>query len=617
MFLATTALSEFWDKDQEILFLGNWCLRGSRRTERDGLKYKVLPSPWDDRDRFYQATQYVDELYECLLRGLAEYLNAINGQSYSHRYWRIVLGPWLLHFLHQFYDRYAHLLDAFRIDPDIQTLVPEIRSFSGVTDARALASLTINDDADHYNLQIYGQILAGMGRRFPTRVFRVGGHDGPEVTNKKHAHAFRPKAMGRWMLHRAYERIGPALLQLGYRKVVFCHMMGGPAVPLRAVPRMWWNGIRVVPFKMFPEWSSSGLQPEFDGKRKGLAALPWRNEFERIFVQFLPNNFPTLYLEGLQERRSRVMRHYHHFPAAILSAVGWYYDEEFKLFAAEAAERNRTRLIVHQHGGGYGQLRYVPHERHEVKLADRFMVWGWANDDNASVQNLPNPILSEQYGRQFRKSPGVGAVLFVSEANPRYVYRLQTSQIATQMEVYIEWKLRFLAAVPRALHSQITIRPHPAVADHPFTLQERIGCKWPEVRWDERHAFAKLLEQTRVAIIDYCGGPLLEALVANVPTLAFWDPKRWEVRDEAQPYFNDLRKVGILWDSPEAAAAKLAVVYDTVEGWWTSEAIQDVRRRFADRYALARPDWIERWGRALQEEVGLSVGVSRGGAESS
>lgn len=33
MFLATTALSEFWDKDQEILFLGSWCLRYDRRSE--------------------------------------------------------------------------------------------------------------------------------------------------------------------------------------------------------------------------------------------------------------------------------------------------------------------------------------------------------------------------------------------------------------------------------------------------------------------------------------------------------------------------------------------------------------------------------------------------------
>jgi putative transferase (TIGR04331 family) len=604
VFLATTALSEFWNKNEEILFLGNWCRRGSRRAEWEGLEYKVLPSPWDDRDRFYEAARYVDGLYERLLRNLAEYLNAVNGQSYSHRYWRIVLGPWLLHFLHQFYDRYSHLLDAFRLDPHLQTLVPELQSFLGITDAKALASVTINDgDAtDYYNLQICSQILSGMGKKFPTRVPEALGQCEPAASDNEH---FAFGTVGRWALHQAYEKIGRALLRLGCQGIVFCHMMGGSAVPLKAVPKLWRKGIRIVPFKLHVERPLSVWNPEFDSKRKGLATLPSQDEFERIFVQFLPNNFPTRYLECFPSWRTRVLQHCH-FPAAILSAVGWYYDEEFKLFAAEAVEKKSTRLLAAQHGGGYGQLRYVPHERHEVKLADRFMVWGWANGEDRSVQNLPNPILSARYGRQFRKSPESDSVLFVSDENPRYVYRLQTSQIATQMEAYIEWKLRFLDAIPSMLRKQIMMRPHPAVIDHPCTLQERIGCKWPEVRWDEQHDFVKLLERTRVAVIDYCGGPLLEALAANVPTLAFWDPKRWEVRDEAQPYFDDLRKVGILWDSPEAAAVKLAVVYDTVESWWASEATQDARQRFADRYALTHPDWVEPWSQALREEVSVS-----------
>ena len=74
MFLATTALSEFWDKDQEIICLGPWCLPYDRRSEWCSLNYHVLPSPWDDRERFYKAAQYLDEGYERLLEQLAGYL---------------------------------------------------------------------------------------------------------------------------------------------------------------------------------------------------------------------------------------------------------------------------------------------------------------------------------------------------------------------------------------------------------------------------------------------------------------------------------------------------------------------------------------------------------------
>ena len=79
-----------------------------------------------------------------------------------------------------------------------------------------------------------------------------------------------------------------------------------------------------------------------------------------------------------------------------------------------------------------------------------------------------------------------------------------------------------------------------------------------------------------------------------------------EVRDEATPYFEDLRKVGILWDSPEAAAKKVTEIYDDPWSWWGSEAVQEVRKRFVDRYALARENWVDCWVKALEEEVALA-----------
>src|SRR2546427_2927490 len=108
MFLATTALSEFWDKDQEILFLGSWCLRYDRRAEWESLKYQVMPCPWDDRKRFYDAAHYLDECGERILIQLTRYLNSVHGTSCSQRYWRILIGPWLIHYMHVAYDRYIH-----------------------------------------------------------------------------------------------------------------------------------------------------------------------------------------------------------------------------------------------------------------------------------------------------------------------------------------------------------------------------------------------------------------------------------------------------------------------------------------------------------------------------
>ena len=109
--------------------------------------------------------------------------------------------------------------------------------------------------------------------------------------------------------------------------------------------------------------------------------------------------------------------------------------------------------------------------------------------------------------------------------------------------------------------------------------------------------------RSSLAVIDHLGTPVLETLAADWPTLLFWNPQRWEVREEAQPYFDALCAAGILLDSPEEAAACLEKAADDLPGWWADPKIQEARRSFVDRFALSRSDWAAAWSAALAEEV--------------
>src|SRR5207244_13550341 len=105
MFLATTALSQFWDREQEILFLGSWCLRQDRRSDWEGLRYDVMNSPWDDREKFHASAEYLDRFCEEALPAVGEYLGGIHSERRSLRFWRVLLGPWLLNASHTVLDR--------------------------------------------------------------------------------------------------------------------------------------------------------------------------------------------------------------------------------------------------------------------------------------------------------------------------------------------------------------------------------------------------------------------------------------------------------------------------------------------------------------------------------
>ena len=90
------------------------------------------------------------------------------------------------------------------------------------------------------------------------------------------------------------------------------------------------------------------------------------------------------------------------------------------------------------------------------------------------------------------------------------------------------------------------------------------------------------------------------------PTILFWNPKIWEMNDEAEPYFDNLRQVSILFDSPEDAAARVVDLYENPWEWWNRKEVQEANHRFLERFALARADWLCQWAEALEKELELA-----------
>ena len=74
MFLATTALTELWDESQPILFLGPWCTLYTQKDRWARLDYRMMPNPWDDRERMHQAGLYCQDLGEQVLAELSVFL---------------------------------------------------------------------------------------------------------------------------------------------------------------------------------------------------------------------------------------------------------------------------------------------------------------------------------------------------------------------------------------------------------------------------------------------------------------------------------------------------------------------------------------------------------------
>jgi putative transferase (TIGR04331 family) len=353
---------------------------------------------------------------------------------------------------------------------------------------------------------------------------------------------------------------------------------------------------------------------EWNGRRKDLEKLPVCDAFERIFVQMLPRNFPSLFIEGYDTARKAVLSMNKRVPAAILTDIGWYLNEPLKFFAAEASE-DSVRLVGAQHGAGYGSLRLIPNERHERKVSDLYVTWGWAEKEASGVINLPSPRLSTFLGTGLLPERGRNLeILYVPTCDFPYLYRFHSRPVAGQWEKYAEWQLRFFGMLPVPLRAKTRFRYQKGrwqQDEFGKSFFDRIHERFPEVRPDTGQPFDSAMKKSRFVVFDNPGTGFLEALVAEIPTFLFQDPAVWEARDATVPYLDGLCKSGILWDSPEGAAAKLVEVYDDPYAWWNGPRVREARQRYVERYALARSDWPKQWANALKEEALLAGTVAR------
>lgn len=597
MFLATTPLIEFWDTDDEILLLGPWCLGYDRKSEWERLRYIMAPDLWMDPRSVESAGQYCGEVIETVLTGLSAYLNRVHSVRYSERYWRILLGPWLLYYVHTLYDRFLSLKQALASYPGLRSTVLSPLSYKTPVDTFDFTTLTYEETADLFNLQLYSQILRELGSQVTILKEAVPSCEKFNgVITRHRSQGWSPKCMARKLAM----RVTRPLVLMARPKVLLGSLGLDYRSRLRLLVAMMSRG-GALPAPQSTPYEVCGRD---EIVRKDIGNIPVCDEFTAVLAQTLRTNFPLIYLEGYDKFRKSCLNAWPVPPSVLVSFDGWYTDETFKLLAAEYGERG-ARLVGGQHGEGYGMGKVIPQEKHEYAIVDRWYSFGWTDPQRGDkIKPLPRPVFLPLRFRNERPSKRPTQILLVAATQPRYVRRFALDSVM-QFDVTLNWRSRFIRTLPQELRTHLVVRLHSV--DYGWCQVQRLVEACPTLRFDDhRRSVRDLLRQCRLAVSEYHGTASLEMLAANIPTIFFWNHQEWEAREAANAYFESLRKVGLLWDSPESAAAKVTEVYQDPWLWWNGEAVQEARLNFVARHALGRKGWIKDWVKALGEEITLA-----------
>lgn len=537
----------------------------------------VLPYHWDNRDQLHTDYLYLRQLYEDALPSVALALNAFHGVDHSQRYWRIVIGPWLSYFIQILFDRWQSIRAAADRADLGHSITLDIRPEHMVP--QDMAEFTEMLLADRWNHFIYSEILrvTGVG---PLRPLSENGV-APVPAPRRRSLPLRARRLLK-------ETLSLIASTLGRQDFFFIDSGIYPQGEIEKELGQW------PTFWASPDLATTA--PDWSRRRHWALPIDGGSAFERFLWSMIPSQLPVAYVEGHHELVHRTDRcAWPNDPKLIVTASSHYSSEFFKTWAAGKVEKG-AKLVINQHGGHFGIGRWVSNEDHELAVADRYFSWGWSRPESAKVVPLPSSKLlkaTEQLG-----SDPAGNLLMVLASIPRYSYWMYSLPVAGQMLCYLEDQFRFARSLPCEIRKMLAMRLYRH--DLGWDVEQRVRAALPDVKLDpSSRTMYDSARRCRLFVATYNATTFLETFAGNVPTVMFWNPRHWELRPQAQPHFDRLRDVGLLHDTPESAAGKVAAIWDDVPTWWAQPDVQEARRAVCDTYARTSPDWRPLWRNAL------------------
>ena len=557
-----------FDPARDIV-LGRWCFVGCEDIAPDWETLPV-PEPYDDADDLCAVAAAADALTDRHLAAWAARLNARHGVDYSLAFWRPLLVLWICEVVHFVLSRYrsvARFLEAHPADEVVVGVWPDPDGTFRSDDILAFYYGVLV--SRRFNIWVVSRLLEALA--------------GPNVDQVPMDHppaepaAPPPRPAPRSGLRGLVARRN-AILRANLSQSMSAFTTGLKVRSI-AVDVAFDLFLRALPRK--------APAPATPLDRPAPVSVPIPEAVEAIVEQALAATLPAYAGDGFAAlaRRAQPWRIR---PGKLSVRVAGFALDTAQAYRQAMALEQGEGLVSLQHGGNYGMPR-LSHLARELEYPQRAMLtWGWEAQGRyrGSFVAVPAPMLAplrDRHRERERSAILVGTAVALLTGRVLHV----AATIGTRR--YYETKRQFLDGVRPDVFEALWYRPYP---------ESRLFAR-DESRWTRAYPALKIcgddfpvrLLRCRLAVLDHPVTTLPIALAANVPTVAFWDPRHWPMSPEAEPLFDGLRSVGILHDDGAAAAQQVNAVWDDVADWWRRPEVQAARRAWCRQYARTSPVW--------------------------
>ena len=567
--LVTTALKQTRSNNNPILYLGDWCLDYEEQKNLiNKNNYVIQPYHWCDKNKLINDELKLRSIYEKILIYLSNRLNNYHNVNYSLNYWRILLNPFLISLINILFDRWESIRIAYQnydiketkvISLNLQELIP----FSGQHFKQGVA------DDDIWNHYVFSLIIKKIGKN----IAFINDTENLSILReyKRKTLHLRKKINYNLFINKIIE----LLLSFFRKKTDSVFINSGLPKFTQLMCNIKLKQLRFNTFK-FANYHT-GSVANLDIRKKMNKDIPFiKNEFEKFCFENIFNFLPTIYLEDfkkLEDRYSSLKLPKN--PKYIFTSTGHLISDEFKYWSAKKIENN-SKLIIFQHGNAYGTSKMTTYENHEIKIAEKFLTWGWTSKNNVF------PFCNIKTNSKKINYKNDGNCLLITFLASKYFTIGFSSISSSEWLKYHSKSEELYSKLNNKVKDNLEVRLSPNYSN--WTSQDK---RWkninPRIKFANKENIEYHYKKSRLCIVDHEGTPFLELMALDIPVILFqpFEP----IRDEEMIYFEYLQSVGIFHTKVESASNHINRIWDDVDFWWNSSKTLEAREKFKHRHS--------------------------------
>lgn len=539
---------------------------------------KILVSSYlNDSIEIEKFNHRVNEIYNLILPVISNYLNHIHKENYSNLYWERIIGFWLQTSITNYIDKFSRLNLAFKKESNIITNSISFSSFQLPLSTREF--LYAARENDFFHLQQYSLILNEFFQghvKYITHSFSF--INDVKINDKTNLFIYIRNKIRKMLL---------SILDKGYTSKIAFYVSLFSNKELFTF--FWKSRFRYAPIL---NDATVQIKREIDiNMRSQITNFSTNNELANSILYSSVKYFlPIEILEGYEQISNEASNNIKtNIPKSIFTGIGFYWSSQFSVWAAKCAELG-TKIYGMQHGGTYGEVQVLNFESMERKISDKYITWGWSDDD----KTIPMPA-SRLISRKKKFVSKRNQILWVTTADSRFNYFVGQIVFGNRFLQYFDHQINLYKLLPNGIKNKIKVRLYKY--DFRWKLRERFLDAYPNINFaNNSENFIVQASNSKLVIIDHFGGTtFLELLSLNIPVIIVDSSNLFIHRSEASSLYKSLKDVGVVFTSNEEAAIQIPLIVNDIENWMLDKERKKAIDSFKNNFALTNKNAMKIW----------------------